>query len=90
MRGGASMGGWFLSQRDSTIVARHEVPGKRPRENRPVGYGMIGRSIPDIPEVFLVEDVRRVSRSFVTPTLDRCARLRESDRTLRDGSFGWR
>jgi hypothetical protein len=22
-----------------------------PRENRPVGYGMIGRSIPDIPEV---------------------------------------
>jgi hypothetical protein len=32
-----------------------------PRENRPVEYGMIGRSIPDIPEVFLVEDVRRVS-----------------------------
>jgi hypothetical protein len=28
-----------------------------PREHRPVGYGMIGRSIP---EVFLVEDVRRV------------------------------
>jgi hypothetical protein len=21
------MGGWFLSRRDSTIVARHEVPG---------------------------------------------------------------
>jgi hypothetical protein len=32
-----------------------------PRENRPVGYGMIGSSIPDLPEVFLVEDVRRVS-----------------------------
>jgi hypothetical protein len=27
MRGGASMGGWFLSRRDSTIVARNEVPG---------------------------------------------------------------
>ncbi len=24
---GASMGAWFLSRRDSTIVARHEVPG---------------------------------------------------------------
>jgi hypothetical protein len=23
----ASMGGWLLSRRDSTIVARHEVPG---------------------------------------------------------------
>jgi hypothetical protein len=46
------------------IVAWHEVPGKNVhRENRPVGYGMIG---------------------------SRCARLRESDRTLRDGSFGWR
>jgi hypothetical protein len=42
------------------MVARHEVPGN-PRENRPVGYGMIGRSIPDIPEVFLGEDMRRVS-----------------------------
>ena len=42
---GASMGEWFLSRRDSTIVARHEVPGKAvPRKNRPVGYGMIGRS----------------------------------------------
>jgi hypothetical protein len=46
------------------MVAWHEVPGKNVhRENRPVGYGMIG---------------------------SRCARLRESDRTLRDGSFGWR
>jgi hypothetical protein len=24
---GASMGAWFLSRRDSTIVARHAVPG---------------------------------------------------------------
>jgi hypothetical protein len=24
---GALMGEWFLSRRDSTIVARHEVPG---------------------------------------------------------------
>ena len=24
------------------IEARHEVPGKRPPKNRPVGYGMIG------------------------------------------------
>jgi hypothetical protein len=23
----ALMGGWFLSRRDGTIVARHEVPG---------------------------------------------------------------
>ena len=37
------MGVWFLSRRDSVIVARHEVPGKASsRKNRPVGYGMIG------------------------------------------------
>jgi hypothetical protein len=27
---GPSMGEWLLSQRDRLIVARHEVPGKRP------------------------------------------------------------
>ena len=27
IRRGASMGEWLLSRRDSTIVARHEVPG---------------------------------------------------------------
>ena len=32
-----------------------------PRENRPVGYGMIVRSYLRDPEVFLVEHVRRVS-----------------------------
>src|ERR1700729_2027084 len=41
-------------------------------------------------------DVRRVSVSvflFETSSLqssNRCAQLQESDRTLRDGSFGWR
>jgi len=34
------------------IVAWHEVPGKAPLENRPVGYGTIGAHL--IPEVFLV------------------------------------
>jgi hypothetical protein len=30
-------------------------------------------------------------RNFVTPIIEsRCAHLQESDRTLRDGSFGWR
>jgi hypothetical protein len=52
---------------------------------------MIWRSIPDIPAVFLVEDFFGYrTRNFVTQSLNRCARLRESDRTLRDGSFGWR
>jgi hypothetical protein len=31
------------------------------QEIRPVGYGMIGIAIPDIPMVLLVEDVRRIS-----------------------------
>jgi hypothetical protein len=31
-----------LSRRDSTIVARHEVPGTAPHQkSRPVGYGLI-------------------------------------------------
>ena len=35
------------SRRDSLIVAWHEVLGKASsRENRPVGYGMIGRCYP--------------------------------------------
>jgi hypothetical protein len=45
-----------------------------------------GVAIPDIPKVFLVEDVRRVKgayilriRNMVTPNRIRCARLRESD-----------
>src|ERR1700722_13098878 len=34
-----------MSRRDSAIVAWHGVPGERvPPKNRPVGYGMIGRS----------------------------------------------
>jgi len=41
---GAWMGDRFLSRRDSTIVARHEVPGTAPpQKNRPVGHGMTGR-----------------------------------------------
>jgi hypothetical protein len=36
---------YILSRRDNPIVAWHEVTGKRPsKKNRPVGYGMIGRS----------------------------------------------
>ena len=34
---GASMGAWFLSRRDSTIVARHEVPGIMRKIARPSG-----------------------------------------------------
>ena len=41
-------GAWFLSQRDSTIVAGHEVPGARSawnhEENRPVPAGRLNRS----------------------------------------------
>src|SRR5580704_15146520 len=64
-----------------------------PRKNRPVGYGMIGRS----------ESQRYFSskcapcfgfsfpvRNFVTPIIQSVRTLHESDRTLRDGSFGWR
>jgi hypothetical protein len=29
-------------------------------------------------------------RNFVTAIIESCAHLHESDRTLRDGSFGWR
>jgi hypothetical protein len=39
---GASIGGWFLSRRDSTIVARHEVPGIM----RKIGF------VPAGPELF--------------------------------------
>jgi hypothetical protein len=54
------------------IVAWHEVPGKSVyRENRPVGYGMIGRG-PD-PKGISRRKVRRVSyapiiESVCTPT----------------------
>ena len=34
---GASMGEWSLSRRDSTIVARHEVPGIMRKIARPSG-----------------------------------------------------
>ena len=76
------------------LQARHEVPGRSVRrKNRPVGYGMIGRS-----ESHSISrrPVRRVSVAvflFETSSLqssNRCAHLHESDRTLRDGSFGWR
>jgi hypothetical protein len=60
------MGEWLLSRRDRLIVARHEVPGKKclgkrpPREpSRRVRYDRA--QYPRHPEVFLVEDVRRVS-----------------------------
>src|ERR1700722_15340840 len=56
-------------------------------------YGMIGRSES---QRYFSSTVRRVSVSvflFETSSLqssNRCAHLHESDRTLRDGSFGWR
>jgi hypothetical protein len=42
--------------------------------------------------VFLRKAIYFVFRicNFVTPNRNRCACLRESDRTLRDRSFGWR
>ena len=47
------MGEWLLSRRDRLIVARHEVPGKRPSKepSRRVRYDRAQL----IPEVFLVE-----------------------------------
>jgi|ERR1700734_2596835 hypothetical protein len=56
-----------------------------PPKNRPVGYGMIGR--------FLVDCAPCSVSAFLFETSslqssNRCAHLRESDRTLRDGSFG--
>jgi len=51
------MGEWLLSQRDSAIVAWHEVPGNRPPKepSRRVRYD---RALL-IPEVFLAESVFR-------------------------------
>jgi hypothetical protein len=47
------MGEWLLSRRDRLIVARHEVPGKRPSKepSRRVRYDRAQL----IPQVFLVE-----------------------------------
>jgi hypothetical protein len=55
----ASTGEWFLSQRDSTIVARHEVPGiisiKAPSQrtiepiDRPFGTGRFLQRYPGTP-----------------------------------------
>jgi hypothetical protein len=65
-------------------------PSKEP--SRRVRYDRAQRN----PEVFLVDLCARVSVSvflFETSSLqssNRCAYLHESDRTLRDGSFGWR
>jgi hypothetical protein len=68
------------------IVAWHEVPGNRPpREpSRRVRYDRAQLN----PEVFLVEDVCRVFKITSLQSSNRCADLRESDRTLRVGSFG--
>ena len=50
------MGEWLLSRRDRLIVARHEVPGKRPSKepSRRARYDRPQL----IPQVFLVENVR--------------------------------
>jgi hypothetical protein len=72
------------------IVARHEVPGKASSKepSRRVRYDREQL----IPELFLVEMCALSvfhSRSFATPIIESCLHLQESDRTLRDGSFGW-
>jgi hypothetical protein len=67
--GQKSTPGYFNGCAENVFVPEGQADGSQarsawesiPRENRPVGYGMIGRSIPDIPEVFLGEDMRRVS-----------------------------
>jgi hypothetical protein len=57
------------------------------RKNRPIGYGMIGRS--ESQRYFSSTCAPRFGfsfpiRNFVTPISNRCAHLHESDRTLRD------
>jgi hypothetical protein len=61
------------------------------QKNRPVGYGMIGRS--ESQRYFSSTCAPCFGFHIETSSLqlsNRCAPLRESDRTLRDGSFGWR
>jgi hypothetical protein len=62
------------------------------RENHPVGYGMIGHSYLRHPRSISRRECGPYCRigNLVMPIINRCARPRESDRTLRDGSFGWR
>ena len=67
-----------------------------PRRNRPVGYGMIGRSLTQ--SYFSSKDAPCFSRKAKYSSWkvrvrshqssNRCAHLRESHRTLWDGSFG--
>jgi hypothetical protein len=76
----------FLSRR-GLIVARHEVPGNASSKgpSRRVRYDRAQL----IPEVFL----HKICAVFLKELLlfqssNRCAHFHESDRTLRDGSFG--
>jgi hypothetical protein len=65
-----------------------------PRENRPVGYGMIRRSFrPGKAKGVLAYQGPGLYFAFEAPSLqssNRCAHRQESDRTLRDGSFSGR
>jgi hypothetical protein len=77
---GFQPGNWSLDISALNAVSR--------RDNKKVGRAQ------RIPEVFLIDMCARVS-VFLFETLSLqsstwCARLRESDRTLRDGSFGRR
>ena len=60
--------GSLESRRDKPIVTWHDVPGKAFLENRPVGYGMVGRQlIPDQRHF----SVRRVSSGRLNTLLER-------------------
>jgi hypothetical protein len=63
------MGEWLLSRRDSMIVARHEVPGKRPSKE-PSRRVRFDRA-PLIQQLFLVENVRRVALGRLNTLLKR-------------------
>src|ERR1700735_5656278 len=75
------------SRREGPIVAWHEVPGTAPpQKNRPVGHGMIGRrpnprGLSSKGRAVFFKAGRSLQSS------NRYAYRRESDRTLRDGSF---
>jgi hypothetical protein len=75
------------SRRDRPIVAWHEVPGTAPPPIEPsVGHGMIGRR--PSPGGISCRKVRRFFKEGQSlQSSNRRAYRRESDRTLRDGSF---
>ena len=86
----------LLSRRDYMMVARHEMPGRRDKKTRPVGYGMIcaarfARSMDS------VDRGRRANQivPYGTTTLNTCPPIRRqitrrvSDRARGCGRFPW-